>query len=156
MELSGEQVIPVARVEVWKMLNDPEVLRLCIPGCTELSGSPEQGFTATVKQAIGPVKATFSAEITLSNVNPPEGYTISGSGKGGVAGFAKGGADVRLDEVEAGTRLTYEVKAQVGGKLAQLGSRLIVSTAKKLAAQFFANFEAHVRAGAETARHAES
>lgn len=145
MEMTGEQVIPATQDQVWEMLNDPAVLRECIPGCTQLDGSAEEGFTATVKQSIGPVKATFQAEITLSNVNPPESYTISGSGKGGVAGFAKGGADVHLQVVTEGTKLSYAVKAQVGGKLAQLGSRLIESTAKKLASQFFSNFENHIR-----------
>lgn len=145
MEMTGEQMIPASRDEVWRMLNDPVVLRSCIPGCTALDGSPEDGFTATVKQAIGPVRATFHAEVTLSNLNPPESYTISGNGKGGVAGFATGSADVRLEEIEQETRLSYEVKAQVGGKIAQLGSRLIDSTAKKLAAQFFSNLETYVR-----------
>src|SRR5690606_15038907 len=121
--------------KVWDMLNDPVVLRHCIPGCTELDGNPEDGYTATVKQAIGPVKATFHAEITLSNLNHPDGFTISGNGKGGIAGFAKGGADVRLSVVDEGTQLSYAVKAQVGGKLAQIGSRLIDSTARKLAEQ---------------------
>jgi carbon monoxide dehydrogenase subunit G len=145
MEMSGEQVIPAQRERVWDMLNDPVVLRECIPGCTELEGNPEDGYTATVKQAIGPVKATFRAEISLSNLNYPESFTLSGNGKGGIAGFAQGGADVRLDDLDADTRLSYAVKAQVGGKIAQLGSRLIDSTARKLAEQFFANFEAHVR-----------
>ncbi|WP_114966427.1 CoxG family protein [Alkalilacustris brevis] len=143
MEMTGEHVIPAPRDKVWEMLNDPAVLRACIPGCTELEGSPEQGFTATVKQSIGPVKATFKGEVTLSDLNPPESYTISGSGKGGVAGFAKGGADIRLSDAEQGTRLRYDVRAQVGGKLAQLGSRLVDSTAKRLAGQFFSNLEDH-------------
>lgn len=156
MEMSGEQVIPAAREKVWDMLNDPVVLRDCIPGCTELNGSPEEGYTATVKQTIGPVKATFKAEIALSNFNYPESFTISGNGKGGIAGFAQGGADVRLAaNDDAGTALSYAVKAQVGGKLAQLGSRLIDSTARKLAEQFFTNFEAHVRRQLEPASPTE-
>lgn len=145
MEMTGEHVIPASRDKVWDMLNDPAVLRDCIPGCTALDGSPGEGFTATVTQSIGPVKATFKGEVTLSDLNPPESYTITGNGKGGVAGFAKGGADIRLSEAEQGTRLTYKVRAQVGGKLAQLGSRLIDSTAKRLAGQFFANLEEHAR-----------
>jgi carbon monoxide dehydrogenase subunit G len=156
MDMTGEQVIPASREKVWEMLNDPAVLRECIPGCTELEGGPDQGFTATVKQAIGPVKATFRAEIALSNLTPPESYTIIGNGKGGVAGFAQGRADVRLSAVEEGTQLSYAVKAQVGGKLAQLGSRLIDSTAKKLAAQFFSNFEDHVRREVESQAPVES
>lgn len=145
MEMSGEQLIPASREKVWVMLNDPAILRDCIPGCTELEGNPHAGYTATVKQTIGPVKATFHAEISLSNLNPPASFTITGNGKGGIAGFAQGGADVRLDAVGADTQLSYAVKAQVGGKLAQIGSRLIDSTARKLAAQFFTNFEDRVR-----------
>ena len=137
MELKGEYRIPASRQTVWAMLNDPNVLRECIPGCESLEGSPEQGFSARVTTKVGPVKATFNGAVTLSNVNPPESYTISGEGKGGVAGFAKGGADVKLTTEGAETLLAYAVNAQVGGKLAQLGSRLIDSTAKKLADQFF-------------------
>jgi carbon monoxide dehydrogenase subunit G len=128
------------------MLNDPAVLRDCIPGCEALDGSPEQGFSARVTTKIGPVKATFNGAVTLSNLSPPASYTISGEGKGGVAGFAKGGADVHLAEDGGATVLTYAANAQVGGKLAQLGSRLIDSTAKKLADQFFSCFAE--RAGA--------
>jgi carbon monoxide dehydrogenase subunit G len=137
MELKGEYRIPASRETVWAMLNDPSVLRECIPGCESLEGSPEEGFSARVTTKVGPVKATFNGAVTLSNVNPPESYTISGEGKGGVAGFAKGGADVKLTTEGAETVLAYTVNAQVGGKLAQLGSRLIDSTAKKLADQFF-------------------
>lgn len=143
MEMSGDQIIPASRERVWDMLNDPAVLKDCIPGCTQIDGSADDGYTATVKQAIGPIKATFHAEIALSNQVHPESFTITGNGKGGIAGFAKGGADVRLDEVEGGTKLSYAVQAQVGGKLAQLGSRLIDSTARKLAEQFFGNFETY-------------
>lgn len=140
MELKGEYRIPAPRERVWAMLNEPEVLRSCIPGCESLTGSPESGFSARVTTKIGPVKATFDGAVALSNVRPPEGYTISGEGKGGVAGFAKGGAHVQLAEDGTDTILTYAVNAQVGGKLAQLGARLIDSTAKKLADQFFASF----------------
>jgi carbon monoxide dehydrogenase subunit G len=140
MELKGEYRIAAPRERVWAMLNDPAVLRDCIPGCESLEGSPADGFAARVTTKVGPVKATFNGAVTLSNVNPPESYTISGEGKGGVAGFAKGGADVHLAPGGDGTVLTYTVNAQVGGKLAQLGSRLIDSTAKKLADQFFAKF----------------
>ncbi|MCA0043389.1 CoxG family protein [Celeribacter litoreus] len=137
MELNGEYRIPAEREKVWSMLNDPDVLRDCIPGCQELEGSPEEGFAATVKLKIGPVSATFKGEVTLTNVNAPESYTIVGEGKGGVAGFASGGADVSLAEDGAETVLTYAVNAKVGGKLAQLGSRMIKSTSDKLAKQFF-------------------
>ena len=152
MELKGEYRIPAPREAVWALLNDPAVLRDCIPGCETLDGSPGEGFSARVTTKIGPVKATFNGAVTLSNVNAPESYTISGEGKGGVAGFAKGGADVHLAEDGADTVLTYVANAQVGGKLAQLGSRLIDSTAKKLADQFFACFAE--RAGAVSAADA--
>ena len=142
MDLTGEYRIPARREKVWAMLNDPDVLRDCIPGCEMLEGSPEEGFSARVTTKIGPVKATFNGAVTLSNVDPPASYTISGEGKGGVAGFAKGGADVHLAEQGSETVLTYAAKAQVGGKLAQLGSRLIDSTAKKLADEFFSAFAA--------------
>jgi hypothetical protein len=137
MELKGEYRIPAPRERVWAMLNDPAILRECIPGCESLEGSADKGFAARVTTKVGPVKATFNGEVSLSNLNPPQSYTISGEGKGGVAGFAKGGADVHLADEGGNTVLTYAVNAQVGGKLAQLGSRLIDSTAKKLADQFF-------------------
>ncbi len=151
MELKGEYQIPAPRERVWEMLNDPAVLKECIPGCESLEGSAADGFAARVTTKVGPVKATFNGEVKLSNVNPPESYTISGEGKGGVAGFARGGADVHLAPDGDGTLLSYTVNAQVGGKLAQLGSRLIDSTAKKLADQFFASFAAKAGAGAAPA-----
>lgn len=140
MDMSGEYVIPAGRQKVWEALNDPEILRECIPGCEALEMTSPTRMTATVVTKIGPVKARFNGEVELQNINAPESYTIAGEGKGGIAGFAKGGADVRLEEVGEGTKLTYVAKAQVGGKLAQLGSRLIDSTSKKLADQFFRNF----------------
>ena len=148
MELKGEYRISAPREHVWAMLNDPAVLRECIPGCESLEGSAAEGFAARVTTKVGPVKATFNGHVTLSNVKPPESYTISGEGKGGVAGFAKGGADVHLAPDGSGTLLTYSVNAQVGGKLAQLGARLIDSTSKKLADQFFACFASKAGAGA--------
>jgi carbon monoxide dehydrogenase subunit G len=148
MELKGEYRIPAPREKVWAMLNDPDVLRECIPGCESRVGSPAEGFSARVTTKVGPVKATFNGQVTLSNINPPESYTISGEGKGGVAGFAKGGADVHLSPDGSGTLLAYTVNAQVGGKLAQLGGRLIDSTAKKLADQFFSTFAAKAGGGA--------
>ena len=144
MEMSGSHIIPASRETVWASLNDPEVLRACIPGCKELEMASPTEMSATVVTKIGPVKATFKGDVTLSNLNPPESYTISGEGKGGIAGFAKGGADVKLADVEGGTQLDYQVNAKVGGKIAQLGSRLIDSTAKKLAEEFFSNFSEHV------------
>jgi uncharacterized protein len=155
MELKGEYRIPADREQVWAMLNDPAVLKECIPGCESLEGSPSEGFAARVTTKVGPVKATFNGQVTLSNVKPPESYTISGEGKGGVAGFAKGGADVHLTEDGGATVLTYAVNAQVGGKLAQLGSRLIDSTAKKLADEFFSSFAEKAGAGAPAAPHHE-
>jgi len=151
MELKGEYRIPAPREQVWAMLNDPAVLKECIPGCESLEGSAAEGFAARVTTKVGPVKATFNGQVTFSNVNPPESYTISGEGKGGVAGFAKGGADVHLAEEPGATILTYTVNAQVGGKLAQLGSRLIDSTAKKLADEFFSSFAAKAGGGAPAA-----
>ena len=129
---------------VWRALNDPEVLKACVPGCRELSGSPIDGFEATVTQKVGPVRATFKGRIELSEVVEPESYTISGQGKGGAAGFAKGSAKVRLVEVEGGTELGYEVEARVGGKLAQIGSRIVSGVARKLTNEFFERLQAQV------------
>ncbi|MBC7280974.1 carbon monoxide dehydrogenase subunit G [Hoeflea sp.] len=140
MEMNGEERIAAPRQLVWEALNDPEVLRECIPGCQELEKTSDTELAAVVKVKIGPVSATFKGEVTLENINAPQSYTISGEGKGGIAGFAKGGADVKLVEDGAETVLTYDVKAQVGGKIAQLGSRLIDSSSKKLAGQFFTRF----------------
>lgn len=141
MELKGSRVISADRATVWSALNDPDVLKACIPGCTELTGNPQDGFEAKVTQKVGPVKANFAGAVSLSDVVDGESYTISGEGKGGAAGFAKGGASVVLADVEGGTELTYDVDAKVGGKLAQLGSRLIDSFAKKMADQFFETFQ---------------
>ncbi len=146
MDLTGEQRIAASRDIVWAALNDPEILRQCIPGCQSLEMKSPTEFAATVKIKIGPVSATFSGEVTLSNINAPESYTISGEGKGGIAGFAKGGADVALREDGLETLLRYDVNAQIGGKLAQLGSRLIDSTSRKLAEQFFTDFNTTVGA----------
>ena len=140
MEMNGEERIAAPRQIVWEALNDPEILRACIPGCQELEKISDTELTAVVKVKIGPVSATFKGDVTLENINAPQSYTITGEGKGGIAGFAKGGADVQLTEDGAETVLTYVVNAQVGGKIAQLGSRLIDSSSKKLAGQFFAKF----------------
>lgn len=149
MDLAGEYRISASREAVWDALNDPEVLKDCIPGCKSLEKGENGDLAATVVSKIGPVKATFKGEVRLENLNPPESYSIVGEGKGGVAGFAKGGADVKLTEDGDGTILNYEAKAQVGGKLAQLGSRLIDSTAKKMADDFFGAFSARVGGAAE-------
>lgn len=142
MEMHATRTIAAERETVWAALNDPEVLKACIPGCEELTGSPEDGFEAVVKQKVGPVKATFKGAVALSDVVPGVSYTISGEGKGGVAGFAKGSAQVALADAEGGgTELTYDVDAKVGGKLAQLGSRLVDSFATKMADQFFERFQ---------------
>jgi carbon monoxide dehydrogenase subunit G len=157
MEMTGEQLIPAPRETVWQALNDPEVLKASIPGCETLTKTSDSSFEAKVKAKVGPVSASFTGAVSLSNIDPPKGYTISGEGKGGVAGFAKGGADVRLEEAEGGqTRLFYNVKAQVGGKLAQIGSRLIEGTAKKLAGEFFENFAQQVAGAAPAAVVAEA
>lgn len=150
MEMNGSHRIPAKRETVWEALNDPEILRACIPGCQSLERVSDTEMTAEVTSKIGPVKAKFKGAVTLLNINPPESYTISGEGKGGVAGFAKGSADVKLEEDGEETILTYDAKAQVGGKLAQLGSRLIDSTARKMAEEFFSKFSQMVGGAAES------
>ena len=140
MTMSGEYELPVPREVVWEKLNDPETLKAAIPGSEELQKVSDTEFQAVVVTKIGPVKAKFKGKVTLSDLDPPNGYKISGEGEGGVAGFAKGGAVVKLAEKDGGTLLSYEVEAQIGGKLAQLGQRLINGAAKKLADEFFANF----------------
>jgi carbon monoxide dehydrogenase subunit G len=151
MELEGSRVIAADRATVWARLNDAETLKACIPGCQELTGSPADGFEALVKQKVGPVSATFRGAVKLENVLEGLSYSIVGEGKGGVAGFAKGRADVSLLDVEGGTELSYKVEAQVGGKLAQLGSRIIGGFARKMADQFFEDFQAQVEGGHATA-----
>lgn len=151
MEMTGEHRIAAPRSVVWEGLNDPEVLRRSIPGCDTLEKTSPTEMTATVTAKVGPVKASFGGQVTLSNLNPPESYTISGEGKGGAAGFAKGGADVKLVEDGDGTLLQYAVKANIGGKLAQLGARLIDGTAKKMADDFFTRFAAEMEQRAAAA-----
>ncbi len=147
MEMSGQYRIPAPREKVWQALNDPAVLKECIPGCKTLEKESDEKLKATVQAKVGPVSATFKGDVTLTNIDPPNGYTISGEGKGGPAGFAKGGADVALADDGDGTLLTYTVKAQIGGKLAQVGARLIDATAKQMADQFFATFAEKVGGG---------
>jgi carbon monoxide dehydrogenase subunit G len=144
MEMHGEQRIAAPREAVWRRLNDPETLKLCIPGCQEIEKVSDTEFTAMVKARVGPVSATFKGRVTLTDLDPPSGYTISGEGQGGVAGFAKGGAKVELAEDGAETILRYGVQAQVGGKLAQIGSRLVDGVARKYADEFFTKFVAAV------------
>jgi len=147
MEMTGEYRISAPREKVWEALNDPEVLAKCIPGCQELNKDSDTELSATVKSKVGPVSATFKGSVNLTDIDPPNGYKISGEGTGGVAGFAKGGADVKLAEDGGETVLTYVANAQVGGKLAQIGSRLIDSTAKKMANEFFGKFAEEVGSG---------
>jgi carbon monoxide dehydrogenase subunit G len=143
MDLQDEITIPAPRAAVYAALNDPEVLKKCIPGCEELTKTSDTDLEAKVVLKVGPVKARFAGKVVLNPENPPEHFSLSGEGNGGVAGFAKGGADVRLAEQGAETLLSYTARAEIGGKLAQLGSRLVQGTAKKLSAQFFDNLAAH-------------
>jgi hypothetical protein len=140
MDMTGERRIPASRQLVWEGLNDPEILKQSIPGCETIEKLSDTEFTAKVRAKVGPVSANFAGKVTLSDLHPPAGYTISGEGTGGVAGFAKGGATVTLEEDGGETVLRYTVQAQVGGKLAQIGSRLIDGTARKMADQFFSKF----------------
>jgi carbon monoxide dehydrogenase subunit G len=140
MTMSGEVQLPASREVVWEKLNNPEVLKSCIPGCEQLDMTSDTEFQAVATIKIGPVKARWKGKVHLTDLDPPNSYRISGEGEGGVAGFAKGGATVALADKDGGTLLTYNVEAQIGGKLAQLGQRLINGSAKKLADEFFANF----------------
>lgn len=154
MDLSGEYSLPGTRQAIWSALNDPLLLKDCIPGCEELERLSETEFAAKVKSKIGPVSARFAGRVVLEDLIPPASYTIRGEGQGGVAGFAKGHARVVLEETDSGTILRYVAEAQVGGKLAQLGSRVVKGTARKLADQFFGNLAqrlggAAVAAGSE-------
>ncbi len=152
MQMNDNQRIPASREKVWAALNDPDILRQCIPGCQNLEMTSPTEMTAKVVIKVGPVKATFGGKVTLSDLDPPNGYKITGEGSGGVAGFAKGGAAIRLESAgESETILHYKVDSQIGGKLAQLGGRLIDSTAKKLAGGFFTKFGAIISEGANSA-----
>ena len=137
MDMSGEFRIPASREAVWKALNDPEILKQCIPGCEELTKNSDTEFVARVVAKVGPVKAGFSGKVTLSDLDPPNGYKITGEGQGGAAGFAKGGADVRLEPDGNGTLLKYTVNAAIGGKLAQIGARLVDGSAARWPRIFF-------------------
>ncbi|HYA07760.1 MAG TPA: carbon monoxide dehydrogenase subunit G [Xanthobacteraceae bacterium] len=144
MTMHGEYQLSVPPQTVWQKLNDADTLKLCIPGCEQLDKLSDTELQAVATVKIGPVKAKFKGKVTLSDLDPPHGYKISGQGDGGVAGFAKGGATVKLTPNDGGTLLAYDVEAQIGGKLAQLGQRLINGAAKKVADEFFANFAAAV------------
>jgi carbon monoxide dehydrogenase subunit G len=150
MDMTGEFRIPASREAVWKALNDPDVLKQCIAGCEELTKNSDTEFVARVVAKVGPVKAAFNGKVTLSDLDPPNGYKITGEGQGGAAGFAKGGAEVRLEPDSGGTLLKYAVSAAIGGKLAQIGARLIDGTARKMAEDFFAKFAQLVATGQTT------
>jgi carbon monoxide dehydrogenase subunit G len=156
MQMNGEHRILAPRQAVWDALNDPDILKQCIPGCEELIRTEDGGFEAKVTAKVGPVKAKFRGKVELSDIDPPNGYTISGQGTGGPAGFAKGGAKVALAEDGEGTLLSYTVDASVGGKLAQIGSRLIDATAKKMADDFFSKFAKLVGGGAPAGAEVEA
>jgi carbon monoxide dehydrogenase subunit G len=155
MDISGEYRIAAPRQRVWDGLNDPEILKQSIPGCEEIEKTSDTELNAKVRAKVGPVNARFSGTVTLSNLNPSESYTIAGEGKGGAAGFAKGSADVSLEDAGEETILRYKASAQVGGKLAQIGSRLIQGTAEKMANQFFGTFSTVVAGGPPAAAEAE-
>jgi len=147
LDIEGEETISAPIQKVWDAMNDPETLKACIPGCQSIEKKSDTELEAVVVLKVGPIKAKFTGQVTLKNLNAPHSYTIVGEGKGGIAGFAKGGADVTLTEVSpTETRLKYVAQADVGGKIAQLGSRLIASTSKKLAGEFFSTFNARVSA----------
>ena len=150
MEMTGEQIIPAAQAEVWRGLNDPEVLKSCISGCESIERLSDTEYAVVTTAAIGPVKAKFRGKLRLADLDPPNSYSLSFDGQGGAAGFGKGSAKVTLATEGAGTRLSYAVKAQVGGKLAQIGSRLIDGVAKKLADDFFAAFNEKMAGPAPT------
>jgi len=147
MDMTGEYKIEAPREAVWRALNDAEILKQCIPGCETLEKTSDNEFTADVRAKVGPVSARFGGKVQLTDLDPPNGYRISGEGQGGVAGFAKGGAEVKLLPDGTGTLLSYTVNAQVGGKLAQIGARLIDATARKMADEFFSKFAEVVTAG---------
>ena len=155
MKLSDTREIKADPKVVWDAILNPEVLKECIPGCESLTGSVADGYEAVVKQRVGPVSATFTGLVQLSDIIEGTSLKISGEGKGGVAGFAKGGANVSFEPMEGGTRLTYEAEANVGGKIAQLGSRIIDSFAKKLADEFFTRFQSAVEDPDEEVTDAE-
>jgi uncharacterized protein len=144
MEMTGEQLIHASQADTWAALNDPEILKACIPGCEAIDRASDTEYAVQMTARVGPVSAKFKGKMTLSNLKPPNSYSIAFEGQGGVAGFAKGGADVSLAGEGHDTRLSYKVKASVGGKLAQIGSRLVDAAANKVANDFFAAFNEKV------------
>jgi len=156
MELKGEQIIALPREQVWAALNDPAVLKQCVPGCDTFEPEGDNAYKVVMTASVGPVKARFNGALTLSDIEPPVSYKLAFTGSGGAAGFGKGSAQVALAEVDAGTSLTYSVQAQVGGKLAQVGARLIDGVAKKMADEFFTRFSKVVAAPAESDAHASN
>ncbi len=144
MEMSGEERIPASQVDTWAALNDPEMLKACVPGCESIDRPSDTEYVVQMTARVGPVSAKFKGKLSLSDIQPPNSYSIAFEGQGGAAGFAKGGAQVRLVEEQGQTRLSYNAKANVGGKLAQIGSRLIDAAAKKVADDFFRNFNEKV------------
>jgi len=155
MEMTGEQLIPASQADTWKALNDTEFLKACITGCESIEPAGENAYTVLMTARVGPVSAKFKGKLALNDINPPDSYSIAFEGQGGVAGFAKGGAQVQLAPAEGGTKLTYTAKANVGGKLAQIGSRLVDAAAQKVANDFFAAFNAKLAAEHPQAGHDE-
>ena len=156
MEMSGEQRIPLPQQRVWEALNDPEILKACIPGCENIERVSDNEYKVALTAAIGPVKAKFSGKLLLSDIKPPNSYSLAFEGSGGAAGFGKGGAQVSLAPEGGGTLLTYKATASVGGKLAQIGSRLIEGVAKKMSDDFFARFNRTVAPAADAIIHAKT
>ena len=146
MEMKGEQLVPASQQDVWDALNDPQMLKECIPGCEALERVADNEYMVLMVSRVGPVSAKFKGKLTLADVNPPRSYSLAFEGQGGAAGFAKGGAQVQLSSQDGATKLSYEAKANVGGKLAQIGSRLIDAAAKKVADDFFRRFNEKVAA----------
>jgi len=140
MEMKGEQLVPASQQATWEALNNPEVLKACVPGCESITPAGDNAYDVLMVARVGPVSAKFKGKLTLSDIVPPQSYSISFEGQGGAAGFAKGGAKVNLLSQDSQTKLVYDVKANVGGKLAQIGSRLVDAAAKKVADDFFKNF----------------
>ena len=149
MKMTDTRQISASPEDVYVALLSPEVLKACVPGATEVAGNPQDGFEATVVQKVGPVKATFKGQVTLTDLIENQSLTITGEGKGGAAGFAKGGAEVKIAAKDGGTELSYDVEAKVGGKIAQLGSRIVDGFAKKMADQFFNNLQSHLEGPSE-------
>ena len=155
MEMKGEQLVPASQASTWAALNDPEILKVCVPGCESIERVTDNEYAVLMTARIGPVAAKFKGKLTLSDLKPPQSYSIAFEGQGGVAGFGKGGAQVQLSPEPDGTRLTYQVKANVGGKLAQIGSRLVDAAARKLANDFFTAFNENVASLHSAAAHDE-